>query len=137
MAKKAPHELRLLEKELSLLGNAIKLLVEEVSDPNSVLSSAGQTRVDMVNEIMAQAKATLLDLETYAKKHNVIQDNTRSKVKRAFDKLTYAGDVSKITILRSKIKYHYGVMNLLLTSLGKYVAFWFFSKIPFLTLVQV
>src|SRR5436190_2590798 len=41
-------------------------------------------------------------------------------MKRAWDKLMWATEESSVDALRAKVAYHNGVMNLLLTSAGKY-----------------
>lgn len=99
---------------------SISLLVEDLNNPNSTARMAGEDRVKLVNEMMAGAKETLTKLQDFAKKHGVIRTSDRSQIKKAFDRLRYAKDASTLNSLRSKLVYHNGVMNLLLTSVGNF-----------------
>lgn len=120
VAKYAPQELDALARDLSLFKGAIGLLREEVDDPDSVLNSGGQARVTMVNEMMINARKTLVQLEGFATKHDIIQSGKqRKQIKKSFDRLLYAGDASKISALRAQIIHHHALINLLLTSIGK------------------
>lgn len=116
----ALEELRLLLSEMATLSQSINLLIEEVKSPTSTLIRAGESRVKMVNEMMKQANATLKDLERFAKKYDFgDREGGRAKLKRTWDKLKFAREKSSIDELRSKVQYHNGAMNLLLTSAGK------------------
>jgi hypothetical protein len=124
VARGAPEEVRLLMSEIAILSQSIDLLIEEVKSPTSTLIRAGESRVNMVNEVMKQANATLKDLEKFAKKYDFgDKEGGRAKLKRTWDKLKFAREKSTIDELRTKVQYHNGAMNLLLTAAGKYVAF--------------
>lgn len=118
VARAAPQDLKELSSELSVLSQSISILVEDLNNPNSTLIMAGDSRVKLVTEMMAGAKETLTKLQDFAKKHGVIRTDDRPKVKKGFDRLRYAKDASALNSLRSKLVYHNGVLNLLLTSVG-------------------
>lgn len=121
VARAAPAELGNLEKELGLLSQAIGLLVDELQDEDSVLRQAGPDRIRMVNEMKDYARETLTQLGDFSRKHNLAEVATnsgRNKLQRGWDKLAYSKDARTIDCLRSKLVYHYSVMQLLLTSVG-------------------
>jgi hypothetical protein len=68
VAKGAPQEFQVLKGELSNLHNALKILEEEVKNPESVLIKAGEDRVRMVNEMVSNVGVTLKKLEKVAAK---------------------------------------------------------------------
>ena len=51
VARGAPEEVRLLMSEIAILSHSIDLLIEEVKSPTSTLILAGESRVNMVNEV--------------------------------------------------------------------------------------
>ena len=120
VSRAAPAEFRELAKELGVLSSSIQLLTEEAQNAESVLVKAGQRRVDMVNEMMSSTKETLEKLDAYAKKHEILTGSadSRSLLRRGWDRLKFAKDVSSINSLRMRLSYHCGVMNLVLTSIG-------------------
>lgn len=103
VARTAPEEVRSLSSELSVLSQSIRLLVEHASNPDSILVQAGQDRVQLVNTMITGANETLLKLESFAKKHQIVASEARSKFRRGFNKLRYVSDASTINSLRSKV----------------------------------
>jgi hypothetical protein len=103
VARTAPEEVRSLSSELSVLSQSIRLLVDHASNPESILVQAGQDRVQLVNTMIAGAKETLLRLEAFAKKHQLVSSEAPSKFRRGFNKLRYVSDASTINSLRSKV----------------------------------
>ena len=119
LARAAPDELRGLDKELASLSSSLSLLVDELKDPSSTICSAGPDRVKMVNELKDHTQTTLDGLELFAKKHDIVKvSNQRSAFRKTWDRLRFVKDISTIDRLRSKLVYHYSVMQLLLTSAG-------------------
>jgi hypothetical protein len=124
------------------LCSAINLLQEEVDDEESVLRRSGEDRVRMVNEMMGRIADTLKELERVSKKYDrLLGDRSRSKWKRMRDRFRFAVDAPDLDALRNKVRSqrekcvriisltcacslklvcHNGVMELLLTSVGKY-----------------
>jgi phosphomevalonate kinase len=120
VARGAPKELQILMGEIALLSQSINLLIDEIKNPDSILVRAGEGRVDMVNRIMMQANATLKDLEKFADKYDFsAKAGERAKVKRVWDKVRFARELSSLDELRKKVQDHNGKMILLLTSAGK------------------
>jgi hypothetical protein len=103
VARTAPEEVRSLSSELSVLSQSIRLLVDHASNPESILVQAGQDRVQLVNTMIAGAKETLLRLEAFAKKHQLVGSEAPSKFRRGLNKLRYVSDASTINSLRSKV----------------------------------
>jgi hypothetical protein len=134
----APQEFQLLLGEISTLSNSIKILKEEVEDPSSTLRQAGEDRVRMVNEMLSRINVTLKELQKVARKYEIL--GTGSKRQQIWVKFKWSVEFTSIDSLRSKVclvysvafsctseahsgklVYHNTVMNLLLTSVGKYV----------------
>ncbi|KAK4691776.1 hypothetical protein P7C71_g5297, partial [Lecanoromycetidae sp. Uapishka_2] len=72
VARGAPQEFHMLEREVSTLSHSLKILLEEVNDPDSILVKAGEDRVRMVNEMVAGIGETLKRLEKVAKKYEIL-----------------------------------------------------------------
>jgi hypothetical protein len=104
VARTAPEEVRSLSAELSVLSQSIRLLVELASNPESILVLAGEDRVQLVNTMIAGANETLLKLEAFAKKHQLVGSEFPSKFRRGINKLRYVSDASTINSLRSKVR---------------------------------
>jgi hypothetical protein len=103
VARAAPEELKSLSAELSVFSQSIDLLVEQAGNPESILVQAGEDRVQLVNTMISAANDTLLKLEAFAKKHQLVGNKTQSKFRRGFNKLRYTSDASTINSLRSKV----------------------------------
>jgi len=138
IARGAPQEFQLLLGEISTLSNSIKILKEEVEEPSSTLRQAGEDRVRMVNEMLSRINVTLKELQKVARKYEIL--GTGSKRQQIWVKFKWSVEFTSIDSLRSKVcivysvafsctseahsgklVYHNTVMNLLLTSVGKYV----------------
>lgn len=120
VSRSAPAEIQELAKELSVLSTSLQLLTEEAQDPQSVLVRSGESRLNMVKEMISNTKETLTKLEAYAKKHELLTDSTTSRplLRRTWDKIKFSKDASTVNSLRARISYHCGVINMLLTSIG-------------------
>jgi hypothetical protein len=120
VARGAPEEVHVLMGEIAVLSQSIDLLIRETEDPDSILVRAGESRVKLVNNVVMQTSLTLKDLEAFAKKYDFgAKTGERPKFKRVWDKVKFAREKSSIDALRTKVQYHNGIMNLLLTSVGK------------------
>jgi len=120
IARGAPEEIRVLMGEIAILSQSIDLLIQELENPDSILIRAGETRVTMVNQVMMQAKGTLHELESFAKKHDFnVGAGEKPRYKRVWDKVKFAREKSSVDALRLKVQYHNGNMNLLLTSVAR------------------
>ena len=76
IARGAPQEFQILERELATLCNSLKILREEIDNPDSILSQAGNDRIRMVNTIVDDVDVTLKRLEKVAKKYEVLGSNS-------------------------------------------------------------
>lgn len=103
VAKGAPEEFRLLVSELSLLSTSVRMLQEEVQNPESTLVRAGEDRVRMMNEMLKRVEKTLLELEEFSKKYAKILDTSRSKARQRWDKFRWSIDAAEIDVLRNKV----------------------------------
>lgn len=106
VARAAPEELKSLLAELSVFSQSIDLLVEQAGNPESILVQAGDDRVQLVNAMISAASDTLLKLEAFSKKHQLVGNKSHSKFRRGFNKLRYTSDSSTINSLRSKVLLH-------------------------------
>jgi hypothetical protein len=106
VARTAPEELKSLSTELSVFSQSIDLLVEQARNPESILVQAGEDRVQLVNTMISAANDTLLKLEAFAKKHQLVGNKNQSKFRIGFNKLRYTSDASTINSLRSKVLLH-------------------------------
>ena len=123
VARGAPKELQSLMSEIATLSQSIDFLIDEAKDPQSILVAAGDARCRTVHELLTHISNTLCDLEKFAKKHQlIIQSAQRSKVKRVWDKVKWATEVSSVDQFLTKISYHNGKLNLLLTLAQKYAS---------------
>ncbi|KAI9772340.1 MAG: hypothetical protein M1840_001089 [Geoglossum simile] len=116
VARGAPQEFQLLLGEITALSGSLKILQEEVDNPDSILRRSGEDRVRMVNEMVSRVNVTLRELQKVATKYTILGNG--SKGKRIWQKLKWSVEFSSIDSLRNKLIYHNGVMNLLLTSVG-------------------
>ena len=137
-ARGAPEGFQLLVKEIQTLSGSLNILQEEASNAQSPLVLAGEDRVRMVNEMVERIGGTLKDLQKMATKHKLLGSAAGSRRKQIWAKLSWSLEVSGIDSLRSKVGqavvraaglspltihqliYHNTVLNLLLTSVGKY-----------------
>jgi hypothetical protein len=151
VARVAPTELGLLRGEIGTLSNAIQILQEEVDNEESILRRSGEDRIRMVNEMMGRVADTLKELDKVSKKYDKLleyKDKQKSKGKLSHlkewrDKFRFSVDAPDLDALRNKVQpqrsfhistlwltsgrtlklvYHNGVLNLLLTSVGKLVS---------------
>lgn len=104
VAKDAPRDFKLLLQEICTLASSIKLLKDEVDDPESTLRRSGEDRIRMVNDIISRIKITLEELEKYAKRYEGLQGVPRSKRKKLWDRFTWSLEGSEIDSLRVKVK---------------------------------
>jgi hypothetical protein len=108
-AKGAPQEFQALKGELSNLHNALKILEEEVKNPESVLIKAGEDRVRMVNEMVSNVGVTLKKLEKVAAKFGILGDG--SKGKKIWVKFKWSVDFSGVDSLRNKVSAIFSVLK--------------------------
>ncbi|KAF8543319.1 hypothetical protein BDD12DRAFT_820835 [Trichophaea hybrida] len=118
VARNAPQEFQILTKELGTLHTTVKILHEEVANPDSVLVKSGEDRIRMVNEMIDRVRDTLNAMEKFAAKYGKMMDNDRAKWKHRWDKFKWSLEASELDGLRNKLIYHNGVLSLLLTSAG-------------------
>lgn len=109
VARAAPEELKSLSAELSVFSQSIDLLVEQTGNPESILVQAGDNRVQLVNTMISAANDTLLKLEAFAKKHQLVGNRTQSRFRRGLSKVRYTSDASTINSLRSKVLLHIAI----------------------------
>ncbi|KAF8536972.1 hypothetical protein BDD12DRAFT_982467 [Trichophaea hybrida] len=120
VARGAPQEFQHLLGEVTMLSQAIQLLQKEVENPQSTLVRAGEVRVRMVNEMIRRVGVTLRELERYAKRYEKLGDTSQPKRKQIWHKFRWSKDAPDLDSMRNKLVYHNGIINLLLTSAGKY-----------------
>ncbi|KAI5855155.1 hypothetical protein BZA05DRAFT_429113, partial [Tricharina praecox] len=118
VAKGAPQEFRLLVDELKTLHATIKLFEDEFGDPNSVLVRAGEDRLRMVEDLLAQVMHVLNGLREAYDKHRNLGNVSRTSFKRGWDQFKWAVGVKDVEGLRSKLTYLNGLLALLLTCAG-------------------
>ena len=109
VAKGAPQEFQVLKGELSNLHNALKILEEEVKNPESVLIKAGEDRVRMVNEMVSSVGVTLKKLEKVAAKFGILGDV--SKGRKIWVKFKWSVDFSTVDSLRNKVSSTFSVLK--------------------------
>jgi hypothetical protein len=119
VARDAPEELQLLKTEIGVLSLSIELLSEEFEDENSTLVQAKETKMKLADLVMQQSKATLKELEAFAKKYDFNQVTRKGRGRRIWDRVKFSTDIKSIALLRAKITQYNGAINLLLTSAGK------------------
>ena|SRR5436190_1355740 len=108
VAKGAPQEFQALKGELSNLQTTLKILEEEVKNPESILIKAGEDRVAMVKEMVAGINKTLKQLEKVAAKYGILGDD--SKGRKIWTKLKWSVDFSSVDSLRNKVPPHLFVL---------------------------
>lgn len=87
-----------------MLSNSLTILQEEAKDPESTLSSAGDDRVRMVNEMIAGIEDTLIRLRRVASKYDIL--GSGSKRKQIWAKFKWSAEYSSIDRLRNKVSLH-------------------------------
>lgn len=105
VAKDAPRDFKLLLQEICTLASSLKLLKDEVDDPESTLRRSGEDRVRMVNDMISRIGMTLEELEKYAKRYESLQGVPRSKRKKLWDRFTWSIEGSEIDSLRVKVNF--------------------------------
>ena len=118
VARGAPQEFQLLVSEVSTLSNSLKILQEDVKDPESSLVQAGDDRVKLVNDMVGNIKVTLNKMEKIARKYEIMGSTTASKGKQMWTRFRWTFDWSTIEKLRGKLNQHNTMMSLLLTQIG-------------------
>jgi hypothetical protein len=101
VARGAPQEFQLLMSEVSALSNALKILKDELDNPDSILVQAGKHRVQMAGEIVSRVDVTLEELQKVIKKYEIIGD--ASKRKRIWERFKWSFEFKSIHSLRSKV----------------------------------
>jgi uncharacterized protein YlxW (UPF0749 family) len=101
VAKGAPQEFQMLKGELSNLHGALKILEEQVRNPESALAKAGEDRVRMVNEMVSNVGVTLKKLEKVAARFGVLGDT--SKGRKIWVRFKWSVDFATIDWLRNKV----------------------------------
>jgi len=109
VAKGAPHEFQALKGELSNLHNTLKILEEEVKNPQSILIEAGEDRVRMVKEMVSGINVTLKQLEKVAAKYGILGDG--SKGRKIWAKFKWSVDFSSVDSLRNKVPPVFSVLK--------------------------
>lgn len=92
----APEEFKHLLDEITTLSQSIRLLEEEIANPNSTMVCAGEDRVGMVKEMMVQVEVTLAEL---MKEYEKLGDETLPR-KTKINSLTDGSDPES---LRNKV----------------------------------
>lgn len=85
------------------MSSSIRILAEDLDNPESVIRRAGHSRVQPVIEMMSQARGTLEKLDVIVKKHDLIKNPSRSSVRKGWDRFKYVNDSASIDQLRSKV----------------------------------
>lgn len=101
VAKGAPQEFHLLLGEISTLSSSLRILQEEVINPESILCRAGEDRVRMVSEMVLRVKVTLEELQKVAKKHRALEEGSKRKI--IWEKFKWSVESKSIDSLRSKV----------------------------------
>ncbi|KAI5782058.1 hypothetical protein DFH27DRAFT_488134 [Peziza echinospora] len=127
VGKDAPSEFLNLTSEIATLSQSLKMLEEELANPESILVRAGEDRQRMVAEMVRRVGGTLGELERFAGKYAGLGRGAGEKGekgggggwrKRFWEKFKWSLDAADMEGLRSKLVYHNGVISLLLTSVG-------------------
>lgn len=118
VARGAPQEFQLLVSEVSTLSSSLKILQEDVKDPESPLLQAGDDRVKLVNDMVENIRVTLNKMEKVARKYEIMGSTTASKGKQMWTRFKWTFDWSTIEKLREKLNQHNTMMSLLLTQIG-------------------
>ncbi|KAI5782027.1 hypothetical protein DFH27DRAFT_488153 [Peziza echinospora] len=118
VAKDAPKEFQELVGEIATLSQSIKILEDEVNNPESTLVRAGEDRARMMAEMMRRVEVTLRELEKFAMKYEQLANPKKAWRKEFWAKFKWSLDASNLEGLKNKLVYHNGVINLLLTSAG-------------------
>jgi hypothetical protein len=119
VAKGAPQEFQVLKGELSNLHSTLKILEEEVKNPNSTLIQAGEDRVRMVTEMVSSINVTLKQLEKVAAKYGMLGDD--SKGRKIWMKLKWSANFSSIDSLRNKVPPIFSVLKEICTAYSNVV----------------
>jgi len=101
VARGAPKEFQLLVGEISTLSNSLKMLQEDILDPDSVLVQAGEDRVRMVKEMVSRIEITLKQLEKVATKYDILRPG--SKGKQIWTKVKWSFEFTSLDSLRNKV----------------------------------
>lgn len=102
VARGAPQEFQLLLNEIQTLHGSLKILQDEIGNPESVLVLGGENRVRMVNDVVSQITTTLTSLSKMAKKHKLLGSDA-SKRKQLWARISWSIELSNINKLRSKV----------------------------------
>ena len=114
----APEEFRLLVTEVNGLSSSLRILTEEVQNPDSTLRRSGEDRIRTMNEMLSGIRETLQKLEKRLDKHKVLSLNSGSKPRQIWSKFKWSTEAAGLDSLRSKIMYHNMIVNLILNSAG-------------------
>ena len=90
-------------KEVETLATSLKILQEEIEDPESILMRAGEHRIRTVNELVDSIFLTLKQLEKTAKKYEILGVDTGSKRHQVWTKFKWSIDSPAVDGLRGKV----------------------------------
>lgn len=103
VAKGAPQEFRLVVEQIKDMHMTMKMLEEELSDPNTILVRAGEDRQHMVQNMLKQTHGVLVDLQRIFTKHRKLGNTSRTGARRLWDKISWAKVGKEVDELRNKV----------------------------------
>lgn len=105
VARSAPQEFKLLVEELKTLHAAMKMFEDELKNADSLLARSGEDRRNMVQNMVDQVKAVLIDLQAVFNKHRNLGNNSRQGIKKGWDRVKWSFDAKDVDGLRNKVYY--------------------------------
>lgn len=103
VARGAPQEFKLLVEELKTLHAAMKMFEDELKNADSLLARSGEDRRNMVQNMLDQVKAVLLDLHTVFNKHRNLGNSSRQGIRKGWDRIKWSLDAKDVDGLRNKV----------------------------------
>jgi hypothetical protein len=103
VARAVSPELQSLFSEISVLAHSTNILKEDACSPESVLVQGGEDRIRIVNEMVAQIKITLSEVEKSFTRHDIFSAGTNSQKRSIWATLRSSTAFGSVDSYRRKV----------------------------------
>jgi hypothetical protein len=119
--KQCPRELKDLSRDLATVYGVLHHLEDDLKSSDSSIKAHGEERIKLLNSMVLDLKTTLYEVQKVIDKFRPAAAESKS-MEQLWIKLKYTIGRTKIKRLHQDIAFHISGLNLLLTSIGKYVS---------------
>jgi hypothetical protein len=117
--KHAPGEFLVLCNELAALNLALTHIQKDLNQPESKLLQHGEDRVKTLHLMTQNLNLTLLQLDKIVQKYKPVAQKTTATT--IWSKIRWSIEQNNIVKIRLKLTGHVAALNLIVSSIGKFV----------------